>query len=122
MNKIEELIQQYCPNVVEYVELGEIVNISTGKLNANEMFLKGNYPYSTSNNPTDYLKKVRKRDNLLGDYIGKNCPQVDMITETGKQRKTLAANTAQLFRIIQSIPSKKAEPFKPWLAEVAKQY
>ena len=85
------------------------------------MFLKGDYPYSTSNNPTDYLKKVRKRDNLLDDYIGKNCPQVDMITETGKQCKTLAANTAQLFRIIQSIPSKKAEPFKLWLAEVAKQ-
>ena len=74
-----------------------------------------------SANPTDYLKKLRKRDTLLGDYIGTNCPQVAMTTETGKQRKTLAANTAQLFRIIQSIPSKKAEPFKLWLAEVAKQ-
>lgn len=74
-----------------------------------------------SANPTDYLKKLRKRDDLLGDYIGTNCPQVAMDTETGKQRKTLAANTAQLFRIIQSIPSKKAEPFKLWLAEVAKQ-
>ncbi|MBU0487619.1 MAG: Bro-N domain-containing protein [Bacteroidetes bacterium] len=74
-----------------------------------------------SANPTDYLKKLRKRDDLLGDYIGTNCPQVTMITESGKQRKTLAANTAQLFRIIQSIPSKKAEPFKLWLAEVAKQ-
>jgi len=74
-----------------------------------------------SANPTDYLKKLRKRDTFLGDYIGTNCPQVAMTTETGKQRKTLAANTAQLFRIIQSIPSKKAEPFKLWLAEVAKQ-
>ena len=74
-----------------------------------------------SANPTDYLKKLRKRDTLLGDYIGTNCPQVAMTTETGKQGKTLAANTAQLFRIIQSIPSKKAEPFKLWLAEVAKQ-
>ena len=73
-----------------------------------------------STNPTDYLKKLRKRDLLLGDYIGTNCPQVAMVTETGKQRKTLAANTTQLFRIIQSIPSKKAEPFKLWLAEVAK--
>ncbi len=72
-------------------------------------------------NPTDYLKKLRKRDSLLGDYIGTNCPQVAMATETGKQRKTLAANTEQVFRIIQSIPSKKAEPFKLWLAEVAKQ-
>ncbi len=72
-------------------------------------------------NPTDYLKKLRKRDVLLGDYIGTNCPQIAMFTETGKQRKTLAANTEQIFRIIQSIPSKKAEPFKLWLAEVAKQ-
>ncbi len=38
-------------------------------------------------NPTDYLKKLRKRDILLGDYIGTNCPQVVMITETGKKRK-----------------------------------
>ena len=74
-----------------------------------------------SANPTDYLKKLRKRDILLGDYIGTSCPQVAMITETGKQRKTLAANTAQLFRVIQSIPSKKAEPFKLWLADIAKQ-
>lgn len=74
-----------------------------------------------STNPTDYLKKLRKRDALLGDYIGTNCPHVAMMTETGKQRKTLSTNTYQLFRIIQSIPSKKAEPFKLWLAEVAKQ-
>ena len=74
-----------------------------------------------SANATDYLKKLRKRDTLLGDYIGTNCPQVVMPTETGKLRKTLAANTAHLFRIIQSIPSKKAEPFKLWLAQIAKQ-
>jgi hypothetical protein len=74
-----------------------------------------------SANPTDYLKKLRKRDGLLGEYIGTNCPQVAMTTQTGKLRNTLAANTTQLFRIIQSIPSKKAEPFKLWLAEVAKQ-
>jgi prophage antirepressor-like protein len=72
-------------------------------------------------NPTDYLKKLRKRDDLLGSYIGTNCPQVAMPTATGKLRNTLAANTTQLFRIIQSIPSKKAEPFKLWLAEIAKQ-
>jgi len=58
---------------------------------------------------------------LLGDYLGTNCPQVAMTTESGKKRKTLAANTTQTFRIIQSIPSKKAEPFKLWLAEVAKE-
>jgi len=42
-----------------------------------------------STNPTDYLKKLRKRDTLLGEYIGTNCPQVEMKTSTGKNRKTL---------------------------------
>ena len=69
-------------------------------------------------NPTDYLKKIRKRDEALGVYIGTNCPQVEMLTETGKKRKTLAANIKGLFRIIQSIPSPKAEPFKLWLSQV----
>lgn len=74
-----------------------------------------------SSNPTDYLKKLRKRDNIIREFIGTNCPQIAMINESGKQRKTLSANIMQLFRIIQSIPSKKAEPFKIWLAEVGKQ-
>lgn len=71
-----------------------------------------------SANPTDYLKKIRKRDELLRTYIGTNCPQVAMLTPSGKKRKTLAANTEQILRIIQSIPSPKAEPFKLWLAQV----
>jgi prophage antirepressor-like protein len=71
-----------------------------------------------STNPTDYLKKIRKRDNELSNYVGTNCPQVEMLTQTGKKRKTLAGNTQHLFRIIQSIPSPKAEPFKQWLAKV----
>jgi hypothetical protein len=70
-------------------------------------------------NPTDYLKKMRKRDPELNVYMGTNCPQVLMTTPTGKRRKTLAANSEQLFRIIQSIPSSKAEPFKQWMAQVA---
>lgn len=74
-----------------------------------------------SANPTDYLKKLRKRDEQLGEYVGTNCPQVAMQSATGKLRKTLAASTQQILRIIQSIPSKKAEPFKLWLAEVANQ-
>ncbi|MDO9039981.1 MAG: Bro-N domain-containing protein, partial [Bacteroidota bacterium] len=69
-------------------------------------------------NPTDYLKKIRKRDDSLNSYLGTNCPQVEMQTQTGKKRKTLAGNSEQLFRIIQSIPSPKAEPFKLWLAKV----
>ena len=72
-----------------------------------------------SDNPTDYLKKMRKREPELGIYIGTNCPQVTMTTSTGKKRKTLAATIEQLFRIIQSIPSPKAEPFKLWMAQVA---
>jgi len=71
-----------------------------------------------SSNPTDYLKKLRKRDPGLSHYIGTNCPQVEMATVTGKNRKTLAGNPEHLFRIIQSIPSKKAEPIKLWLAKV----
>ena len=69
-------------------------------------------------NPTDYLKKMRKRDEELASYLGTTCPQVEMVTDTGKKRKTLAANVQALFRIIQSIPSPKAEPFKLWLAQV----
>jgi len=72
-------------------------------------------------NPTDYLKKLRKRDILLGEYLGTNCPQVEMKTATGKIRKTLAAKINDLFRIIQSIPSPKAEPFKQWMAQIAKE-
>jgi hypothetical protein len=71
-----------------------------------------------STNPTDYLKKIRKRDEELGNYLGTNCPQVEMPTDTGKKRKTLAGNTEHILRIIQSIPSPKAEPFKRWLAKV----
>ena len=73
---------------------------------------------SKSINPTDYLKKLRKRDTELGIYIGTNCPQVEMMTQSGKKRMTLSGNIEQIFRIIQSIPSKKAEPFKIWLAKV----
>ncbi len=74
-----------------------------------------------SSNPTDYLKKMRKRDEQLARYLGTNCPQVAMIGATGKNRKVLAATTEQLLRIIQSIPSPKAEPFKLWLAQVGRE-
>ena len=43
-----------------------------------------------SPNPTDYLKKIRKRDMILGSYIGTNCPHVEMLGKTNKKRKTLA--------------------------------
>ncbi len=68
-------------------------------------------------NPTDYLKKLRKRDPELGSYVGTNCPQVDMLTN-GKNRKTLGGTVQDILRLIQSIPCPKAEPFKQWLAKV----
>ena len=74
-----------------------------------------------SANPTDYLKKMRKRDAQLADYVGTNCPQVEMQSATGKTRKVLAATAEQLLRIIQSIPSPKAEPFKLWLARIGRE-
>ncbi|MGQ4828565.1 BRO family protein, partial [Enterococcus faecalis] len=61
---------------------------------------------------------MRKRDGELNAYLGTNCPQVPMLTNTGKNRKTLAGNAEHIFRLIQSIPSPKAEPFKQWLAKV----
>ena len=74
-----------------------------------------------STNPTDYFKKIRKRDPMLHEFVGTNCPQVLMTTKTGKKRKTLAGDIEAIFRIIQSIPSPKAEPFKQWMASVASQ-
>lgn len=71
-----------------------------------------------STNPTDYLKKLRKRDSELGSYLGTNCPQVEMLTDTGKKRKTLGGSVEHILRLIQAIPSPKAEPFKQWLAKV----
>ncbi len=71
-----------------------------------------------SANVKDYIKKLRKRDPELDSYWGTNCPPVEMIAADGKKRKIKAANTESLLRIIQSIPSPKAEPFKRWLAKV----
>lgn len=71
-----------------------------------------------STNPTDYLKKLRKRDAELGSYLGTNCPQVAMPSVSGVMRRTLAADVPTLLRLVQSIPSPKAEPFKQWLAKV----
>jgi hypothetical protein len=70
-----------------------------------------------STNVTDYIKKIRKRDEELGKGWGQIVTPLSVQTAGGKQ-KTNFANTQGLFRIIQSIPSKKAEPFKQWLAKV----
>ena len=74
-----------------------------------------------SKDPTDYFKKMRKRDSILSEFVGTNCPQVAMLTPSGKHRKTIAGTLEVVLRIIQSIPSKKAEPFKQWMAGVASE-
>ena len=65
-----------------------------------------------------YMKKMRKRDPQLDSYWGTICTPLELLAPDGKKRKTNCANTEGIFRIIQSIPSPKAEPFKRWLAKV----
>ena len=65
-----------------------------------------------------YWKKMRARDPELSNNWGTICTPVQMIAADGKQRKVQAANSEGLLRIIQSIPSPKAEPFKRWLAAI----
>jgi len=69
-------------------------------------------------NVKDYIKKMRKRDTELNFNWGTICPPLEMTAADGKKRKIQAATAEGLFRIIQSIPSPKAEPFKRWLAKV----
>ena len=73
-----------------------------------------------SKNPTDYIKKMRKRDPMLAEGWGQIVPPLAVQTAGGKQ-KTNFATMEGIFRIIQSIPSPKAEPFKQWMAQVASQ-
>ena len=72
-------------------------------------------------NPRDYIKKMLRRDPELKSKWGTICPPVEMLAPDGKHRKTQAADLAGIFRIIESIPSKKAEPVRQWLAEVGAQ-
>ena len=69
-------------------------------------------------NPRDYIKKMLRRDPELKSKWGTICPPVEMLAPDGKRRKTQAADLEGIFRIIQAIPSKKAEPVKQWLAEL----
>lgn len=65
-----------------------------------------------------YIKKMRQRDPDLNSYWGTICTPLEMMAKDGKKRNVTSANTEGIFRIIQSIPSSKAEPFKRWLAKV----
>uniref|UniRef100_A0A831UBP3 Phage antirepressor protein n=1 Tax=Geobacter metallireducens TaxID=28232 RepID=A0A831UBP3_GEOME len=65
-----------------------------------------------------YIKRMRQRDPELDSYWGTICTPLELLAPDGRIRKTNCSNTEGLFRIIQSIPSPKAEPFKRWLARV----
>ena len=69
-------------------------------------------------NPTDYIKKLKKRDTVLAEGWGQIVTPLSVITRGGRQRLN-CADMRGILRIIQSIPSPKAEPFKQWMAEVA---
>ena len=72
-----------------------------------------------SKDPKQYIKKMRKRDPQLDFNWGTICTLVEMKGADGKKHKQMAADQQGLFRLIQSIPSPKAEPFKQWMAQVA---
>lgn len=71
-----------------------------------------------SNDVKQYIKKILIRDTILKSNWGTICTPVGMEAADGKKRKIQAANTESVLRIIQSIPSPKAEPFKQWLVSV----
>ena len=75
----------------------------------------------TRRGATLYWGKLKQRMKEEGSELLTNCQQLKMTAEDGKLRLTDVANTEQLLRIIQSIPSKKAEPFKMWLAKVGSE-
>lgn len=70
-----------------------------------------------SNDPKQYIKRMKQRDPELAKGWVQTVPTLDVPTEGGVQ-KMLCSNTEGIFRIVQSIPSSKAEPFKRWLAKV----
>ncbi len=69
----------------------------------------------------NYWKVLKSRLNKEGNETVTNCNRLKLLAEDGKMRLTDVADTEQLFRLIQSIPSPKAEPFKLWLAKVARE-
>ena len=74
-----------------------------------------------SPNPQVYWRVMKKRLKDEGNETVTNCNGLKMVASDGKMRLTDVADTEQLFRLIQSIPSPKAEPFKLWLAQVASE-
>ncbi len=76
---------------------------------------------SESVDPQAYWRKLKQRLKEEGNETVTNCHALKMQATDGKMRLTDVADTEQLFRLIQSIPSPKAEPFKMWLAQVGRE-
>ena len=76
---------------------------------------------SESKDPAAYWRKLKQRLREEGNETVTNCHGLKLKAADGKRRLTDVANTEQLLRLIQSIPSKKAEPFKLWLAQVGRE-
>ncbi len=74
-----------------------------------------------SPNPRKYWSVLKTRLKEEGSELATNCSQLKMLSADSKMYKTDVADTEQLFRLIQSIPSPKAEPFKMWLAQVGRE-
>jgi prophage antirepressor-like protein len=72
-------------------------------------------------NPNNYWKVLKHRLSKEGSELVTDCNQLKMQSSDGKYYKTDVADTEQLFRLIQSIPSPKAEPFKLWLAKAGRE-
>ena len=87
-----------------YVSISDVVAILTESIDANA-----------------YWRKLKQRLKAEGNETVTNCHGLKMLAPDGKMRMTDVADTEQLFRLIQSIPSPKAEPFKLWLAQVASE-
>ena len=87
-----------------YFSVEDVVEILTGSLDVKQ-----------------YIKKLKSRDSELNSNWGTICTLVEMVARDGKKRKVRTANTKGILRIIQSIPSPKAEPFKQWLAQVGSE-
>jgi hypothetical protein len=87
-----------------YISIVDVIEVLTG-----------------SPNPNNYWKVLKYRLKKEGSELVTNCNQLKMPSADGKFYKTDVADVEQLFRLIQSIPSPKAEPFKLWLAEIARE-
>ncbi len=74
-----------------------------------------------STDPKQYIKRMKSRDESLRSNWGTICTLVPLVSEDGKRHNEMTATAEGIFRIIQSIPSPKAEPFKQWMARVVSE-